>query len=152
MRTKGFTLIEIMIVLVIIAVMSAVLVLKVTAPSYSNFLSDANKIATLLELLGDEAVYTNSVIVCDIENTGLICQRYKNDEWSDIRLSNIASWSWPKKLKITQANVNGIPLKDKEKIRFFPNGDQSLLSIQITDGIRNAWIDGDLSGSFKVSN
>ncbi len=149
---NGFTLIEIMIVLVIIAIMSGVAVLSVGSASYSQFQGEAVKISNTLEIIADESVYTNSVITCIVKPDGFICRGYRNGEWRDINLKNLISWSWPKNITIKSSTVNGRPLKDGEKIRFFPSGNIAQYSFQITDGIRNAWVDGNMSGEFQVNN
>ena len=151
-RIQGFTLIEIMIVLVIVAVMSGVIVLNVNAPSYSRFMSETLKISSLLEIIADESVYTNSVIVCDVARDGFACQSYKNGDWQEVNLKNLVAWGWPENLEIKQTYANGVPLKENEKIRFYPTGDLAPMSFEITDGVHNAWIDGDMSGTFVVNN
>jgi general secretion pathway protein H len=150
---KGFTLLEILIVLVIVALMSAVVVLNVGVTTYAGFMSGANKVASTLELLDDEAVYTNSIIICIVNNKGrLSCQSYKDGEWSDLSLTRVSSWGWPHNIKIKRVYVNGGLLKENDKIRFFASGDENPMSLELTDGVHTTWIDGDLSGNFSVSN
>ena len=148
----GFTLFEIIIVLVIIAVMSTVAVLSVSSANYSRFASEANKISNLLELISDQAVYTNSVIRCDVVPNGISCQSYRNGEWSELNLRRIVTWAWPNKIRIQRIIVNGMPLKDGQQLQFLPNGGNDAISIQITNGIYSTWIDNDLNDNFKVSN
>jgi type II secretion system protein H len=148
----GFTLIEVLIVLVIIAIMSAVVVLNVNTSNYSGFIAEANKIASTLEIIADEAVYTNSVIACDVKANGFSCQSYKNGDWQVLNMSKLVSWQWPRGITIETVYLNGNPLKSGDQLRFFANGDLPPMSLQVTDGIHHAWIDGDLSGDFKVSN
>ena len=149
---QGFTLLEIMIVLVIIGIMSSVVVLKITSASYSGFEADGLKVSSELAIIADESVYTNSVITCNVNPNGFVCQGYRNGDWRDINLRNLISWSWPKNITIKQTQINGRPLKSDEKIRFFPSGNIALMSFQITDGVHNAWVDGDMNGEFQVNN
>ncbi len=149
---RGFTLIEIMIALVIIAIMSGVAVLSVGSASYSQFKGESVKISNTLEIIADEAVYTNSVITCSVKPNAFICRGYRNGEWRDINLQHLASWSWPKDITITSSLVNGRAVKDDEKIRFFPTGNIPQYSFKITDGVRNAWVDGNINGEFQVNN
>lgn len=151
-RKKGFTLLEILIVLAIVGIMSAVVVLNVSSPSYATFLSNARKISATLGILSDQAAYTNSIIVCNVETNSLSCKSYKNGNWTDLNLQNIISWSWPQNLTIEQVYVNGAPLKQGEKIKFLATGDQIPMSFQVTDGRYTTWIDGDLNGNFEVNN
>ncbi len=148
----GFTLIEIMIVLVIIGVMASVAMLKLTSSNYSGFAADGVKISSTLEVLADESVYTNSVVACDITNDGFVCQGYKNGEWRDINMRSLISWPWPRNIQIKSIYISGRPIKDDEKIRFFPNGNIPPMSFQFTDGTHTAWVDGDMNGDFQVNN
>ncbi len=151
-KTDGFTLLEIIIVLAIIAIMASVAVLKVSSISQGGFLNKANKIAVFFEVLGDHAVYTNSFLVCEPNPIGLDCKKYKNDEWSDIPLSKITTWTWPEDIRIEQVKINGRIMKQGDKIYFSPDYRANLLSIRITNGKFSAWIDNDLTGNYKVSN
>jgi hypothetical protein len=132
--------------------MSSVTVLSVSVPSYSSFVADARKVATLLEVINDEAIYTNSVIVCAIHTDGLDCNGYKNGEWNDVSLNRLVPWSWPGKIKIIEVYVNGILLKKDETIRFLPTGGLSPIEFKVSDGRYTTWLNGDLDGNFEVSN
>lgn len=148
----GFTLIEIMIVLVIIAIMSGVVVLNVSSSNYAGFTAEGVKIASELEILADEAVYTNSVIVCDVTTDGFTCQSYKNGDWSELNIRKLISWGWPRNIQIISTIINGRPIKDGEKIRFYPSGDIVPMSFQFSDGTHKAWVDGNMDGVFVVNN
>ncbi len=149
---QGFTLIEMIIVIVIIAVMSAVVTLNVGAPNYSRFMAGVEKLSSTMSILSDEAIFTSSVISCDIDTTSLSCKKYRDGEWSELQLRRLISWGWPSGFKIMRVNINGVPLKDKQPIRFLPSGDNGGISIEVTNGEFSAWIDSDLSGRFKVAN
>ena len=141
-----------MIVLVVIGIMSGVAVLQIGSSSNGTFIAETRKIATTLEILADEAVYTNSVIACSVATDSLTCTRYKNGDWQDMDLKQLVAWSWPKGLTIKQVIIDGVPLKDDQKIRFFANGEIQPISLQITDSVHTAWIDGDMDGNFVVNN
>jgi type II secretion system protein H len=152
MREKGFTLIEIIVVIIIIAVMTSVVTLSVGGPSYSKFLGGAEKISNTFSILADEAVFTSSVVSCDVTPTSLKCRKYRDGEWNDLPLTRLVAWGWPKDLRIAQVVLNGVPIKDKQPILFLPSGDNGDISIQVVDQQYSAWIDGDMSGRYKVSN
>jgi type II secretion system protein H len=148
----GFTLIETMIVVLIIAVMSAVITLNVAAPNYSRFLANAEKFAATLSVLSDQAIYTSSIVSCKIETTALSCRSYRDGEWNELNLKQLITWGWPQGLQVMQVLVNGNPIHAKEHLRFVPSGDNGGISIQVGDGVFSAWIDSDLAGKFRVSS
>jgi prepilin-type N-terminal cleavage/methylation domain-containing protein len=152
LRKSGFSLIEIMVVIFIIGIMATIISVSVSAPNYSRFLSESIKLANAFEIISDEAVYTNSLISCEINPKGITCEGYRNGEWRDINMTDLISWGWPKNLEIKQIIVSGIALKDEQRLEFLSNGDTPLMSIEVSDGVYNAWIDSDLTGKFKVSN
>ena len=147
----GFTLLEIMVVLVIVAIMSSVVVMNIGSASHGSFKSDLTKIATTLDILADEAVYTNSVILCKLEDNELSCVKYKNGDYQDLDIRKLVSWGWPDNLKITQILVNDVPLKEDQMLRFTPNGNLPLISFRITNGVQSAWVDGNMDGDFVVN-
>ncbi len=152
MYHKGFTLLEILIVLAIIAIMSSVITLNIGASSYLTFMSKAKKIAVTLSVLNEEAIYTDSVIDCTINEANLECEKYKNGQWVDLNLNQIISWKWPNNIKVQSLVINGITVNNTNNIKFLPNdyGDQT--SIQITDGEYYTWVDGDIHNNFQVNN
>ncbi len=149
---NGFTLLEIIIVLAVISIMSAIVVLNISSTTSMGFNGDVTKLAATFEIIADEAVYTDSVISCDILSSGINCQSYKNGEWQELNIAKLVTWGWPKNLKVLQIEVNGLPLKQGEKLRFYANGENLPISIQVSNGVHNTWINSNLSGDFVISN
>lgn len=131
-------------------VMSAVVSLSIGSPRDRIFKSNLLKVSSLLEILADQAVYTNTVITCKLSDD-IVCQTYKNGEWDSLNLSNIVSWKWPNNLQVINIKVDGQPLGENQSIRFPPSGEIEQMSFQVSDGTDNAWIDGTLDGEFKVN-
>ncbi len=153
-RPSGFTLIEMMLVVVIIAIMTTIVTLSVSSPSFGRFLASAEQFSSTLSILSDEAIYSGDVIACKLTATSISCDRYRqgDNDWTEIDMRKVVSWGWPKGLKILKVMVNGVPLKDNEPIRFFPSGDNASLSIEVGNEEYTAWIDSDLIGRYKVSS
>ena len=141
-----------MIVLLIIGILSAAVTLNLTATTYQSFITEATKLSNTFEIISDEAVYTDSVIVCDISKPVPTCESYRDNEWNDVNISKLVAWGWPKDIQITQVRVNGAQLKPNERIRFYPSGENPSMSFEVTDGKYTSWIDGDLNGEYHVSN
>jgi type II secretion system protein H len=148
----GFTLIEMMVVITIIAIMSTVVAVNIGSSGYSRFLSGAEKLSGTLSAISDEAIYSGSVISCDVTPTSINCSRYRDGEWIELKMQKLVSWGWPEGFQITRISINGVPLKEHEPIRFLPSGDNGGFSMQVTDGQYSAWIDSDMAGRYKVSS
>lgn len=149
---KAFTLIEVMVVIVIIAIMSSVVMLNINSTTYGTFMSYSQKIATTLELLSDQAIYNHSVIICQILPTGLDCMNFKDNGWEQLKLNNIIAGGWPSTISIKSFNIDGINANFGDKIRFLISGDNQTLSLQVSNGNYDTWIDSDLLGNYKVEN
>ncbi len=132
--------------------MSAVVVLNISAPTYSKFKSNVNKIAVTFNLLVEHAVFTNSVVICIVKQNLLQCKAYKNGDWNDLNINDIVSWNWPEDILIKKVYINDNLIKDDQKIYFMPNGLQTPISFLLSDGNYEMWVDGDINGNFILSN
>jgi prepilin-type N-terminal cleavage/methylation domain-containing protein len=151
-KNKGFTLLEILVVIAIISIMSAIVVLNISLPTYAKFKSDVNKIAITFNLIVEHAIFTNSVIVCKVYKNKLKCKAYKNDEWNDLNINDIITWTWPRDIIIKKVYINDSQMKDDQNIYFMPNGLQVPISFLLSNGNYEMWIDGDVNGKFSLNN
>ena len=132
--------------------MAGVISLNIGSSNSVKFNSNIQKMTILLDLLADQSVYTHSVVVCDVTSTSLICQTYKAGIWLPLNLNNLVTWSWPEDISIKQIVINGIEATNNVKLRFRPEGDLDQMSLLITDGVHQTWIDGDTGGNFTIHN
>ena len=147
---SGFTLIEILVVLAIIAIMSSLIVVNLHSNSRSSFLVNTRKVAAVFSLLSDEAVYTDSLLVCKLNYPSITCSSYKSGKWHPFNIKHLVSWRLPKNLQIDKIIVDGVNILPTRKIRFYSSGNQSIMSLHIVSSNYGAWIDGDLHGTFRV--
>lgn len=151
-KISAFTMVEVLLVMLIIGILTSLVTLNMSSPNYARFKSDVQKISSLLSIVADEAIYTNSVIACKVEPENFICKKYHDGEWSDLSLKKLVSWSWPQNLKIEDVYIDGIPLLANEPIKFLPTGDNSGMSFKVGNGDFSAWIDNDASGRFGITS
>lgn len=152
MSHRGFTLIEVMVVMFIIGIMATVTALKVNAPNFSRFITKVEQLSETFSVISDEAIYSQDYIKCNVSKNSISCQRYVDDDWQDIDMSKIVSWNWPENIEIKQILINGVLINDKQTVDFEPSGDNDTLAIEVSDGVYSAWIYGDLTGRFWVSS
>jgi general secretion pathway protein H len=152
-KKLGFTLIEMMVVLFVIGILSTVTMMSINAPSFTRFLTKAEQLSESLAILSDEAIYSGSLISCNLRKESISCRRYRDGEWSDLDLRRVFSWGWPDSVVIKQVMINGTPINgEKQTVNFDPSGDNDLLSIEVSDGVYTVWIYGDLTGKYWVSS
>lgn len=152
MKGKGFTLIEVLIVMFIIGIMSMVTAINVNVPNYSKFQNKVEILSQSLGMISDEAIYSSSLISCNLGKTSINCRRYKSDDWQDINLKQLLSMGWPEDIRVNQVLINGKLINEKQSINFNPSGDNDSLAIEVTDGTFSSWIYGDFTGRYWISN
>lgn len=149
---KGFTLLEVLIVLFIIGIMAMVTAINVNVPNYSRFQNKVEQLSQSFAIISDEAVYSRSLIACRIGKSSINCRKYSNDDWEDVDLKRLLSMGWPEDIKIKQVLINGSLITEKNTVNFYPSGDNDSLAIEVSDGNFSSWIYGDLTGRYWVSN
>jgi len=152
-NSNGFTLIEIMIVIIIIGIMSTLVVISVSNVTYRKFITETNKFAQLLQILGDEAIYTDSTIKCELNDHNFIdCAKYRDGEWTDIDLDKSIDIHMQKDFKINQILARNTIDNKNVALYFYSHGDNDIYHIKVSEVEYSAWIDSDLEGNFSVSN
>lgn len=154
-RQQGFTLIEILVVIVIMGIAVSMVVLNISLPGYYKFKSQVDMVSNTLSMISDQAIYTGNTIVCKVTTNNLLCKQYVDEEWVEMDINRIISWHWPpEKLKFKQIMIEGLNYPIGSVIAFVPSGDNSRMSLQLTseDGKFSSWIDSDLLGRYNVSN
>lgn len=149
---KGFTLLEVLIVMFIIGIMSMVTVINVNVPNYSRFQNKVEQLSQSFAIISDEAVYSRSLIACSVGKSSIRCKKYSNDDWEDVDLRRLLSMGWPEDVEIKQVLINGSLITEKQTVNFYPSGDNDSLAIEISDGNFSSWIYGDLTGRYWISN
>lgn len=154
-RQQGFTLIEILVVIVIMGIAVSMVVLNISLPGYYKFKSQVDMVSNTLSMISDQAIYTGNTVVCKVTTNNLLCKQYVDEEWVEMDINRIISWHWPpEKLKFKQIMIEGLNYPIGSVIAFVPSGDNSRMSLQLTsdDGKFSSWIDSDLLGRYNVSN
>lgn len=149
---KGFTLLEVLIVMSIIGIMSMVTVININVPNYSRFQNKVEQLSQSFAIISDEAVYSRALISCRIGKSSMNCRQYINDDWEDLDLKRLLSMGWPEDVEIKQVLINGNLITEKETVNFYPSGDNDALAIEVVDGNFSSWIYGDLTGRYWISN
>lgn len=154
-KQQGFTLIEILVVIVIMGIAASVILFSVSLPSYYKFKSQVDTVANTLSMISDQSIYTGHTIVCKVTDKTIGCKQYIEDDWVELDINRIISWHWPpEKIKFKQIVIEGLSYPIGSVIVFVPSGDNARMSLQIVseDGKFSSWIDSDLLGRYNISN
>ena len=152
---QGFTLIEILVVIVIMGIAASIVLFNIGLPSYYKFKSQVDMISNTLSMISDQAIYTGRTIVCKITTNNIICKQYVDEDWVEMDINRIISWKWPpEKIKFKQLTIEGLNYPIGSVIAFVPSGDNAKMSLEVTseDGKFTSWIDSDLLGRYNISN
>jgi prepilin-type N-terminal cleavage/methylation domain-containing protein len=152
---QGFTLIEILVVIVIMGIAASIVIFNIGLPSYYKFKSQVDMVSNTLSVISDQAIYTGRTIICKIDSNNIVCKQYVDEEWVDMDFNKIISWKWPpEKIKFKQLTIEGLNYPIGSIIAFVPSGDNAKMSLEITseDGKFTSWIDSDLLGRYNISN
>jgi general secretion pathway protein H len=81
LKTSGFTLLELMIVLVVVGIMLGLVTLNALPSKQQALQRDAQRVALLLQLAREEAIVRNKQVAFELDNEGYRFYVRENDEW-----------------------------------------------------------------------
>lgn len=161
MRSRGFTLVEILVGLAILAFTSAIIVFN-AAPPRDAAQDDADRFAAKLQLAREQAILQGAPIEVEINASGYRFLSYDGEEWREIAAPGLAPERFRAAVVIDTAGVDpslanerflntaGLPQEEQSTFRvpIDPIGAAAPLIVQFTGG-RGAMValseNGDLS-------
>lgn len=131
---RGFTLIEVLVVLVIVGVVVTLAVVRFGESDGSKLGREAERLAALLEVASDEAIASGATLGWRPEERGYrFWKRGDNAAWVPLEGNEtLRPRELPEGMSIGDVRVNRAPLAAEEWVSFAPSGVNSPFSLRLT--------------------
>jgi type II secretion system protein H len=148
----GFTLIEVMVVVVIIAVLSSMLVISAMPNEAALAHKEARRLAVLLELASAEARASGQSIAWSPERDGYsFWQRSDDGDWARFPDSSVyRRRSFGGQTELREVLVDDRVLPEGDRINLAPYGTRSLIAATITGGNARITLRGGVLGRISL--
>ena len=148
----GFTLIEIMVVVVMIAVLSSILVIAVMPGEAALADKEARRLAALLELASAEARVSGQGIAWSPERDGYsFWQKSDDGDWARFPDSSVYRRRlFGGETELREVRVDDRALPEGERINMAPYGTRSLIEATITGGNARITLRGGVLGRISL--
>ena len=152
-RRAGFTLIEVLVVLAIMAVVAATVVVMALPGDAEAARTDARRLAALLESAMREARANGSSIAWSAEREGYaFWQRGEDGDWVLYpRTSPYRSRAFAGSTELARIRVDGRDLAPGERVVFSPHGLRSELAVTVAGAGEQFTIYGDVIGRVSLA-
>ena len=146
-KDAGFTLIEILSVLVIIGLMSSVVVLAIPTPK-SALETQAPKLAKQLNALAQEGIISGQVTAAGFSGEGYTLYGYEREEWIVLHEQD---WDEPYRLTLKRNDTQlAVPEELVPLITFSPNGLSTIFELSLSDGERGFTLEDSGNGRVLI--
>ncbi len=151
--SRGFTLIEILVVLAIIGVVSSLVVVKLEASDASKVRRAVEDLAAVLEAARDEAVFSGRQVA--ISSDGLGYQLWNDSgsygEWVSLPADGILhSGKLADGVRWQSQRVNDRPQALGERIVLPPDGVVDPFDVELVAGQTRLWLAADVMGRIEM--
>lgn len=149
-KHSGFTLLEIMVVVLIIGIMLAAVSLTATPNPRTKLRNEAARMATVMQTAQEEAILQGKLFAVNVAENGYAFYQYNGSSMEAIVEDEILRpHELPDNIRITEANVDG-PKNDKKFwVLLFPTGELTAFGITFSDEEYHWSVQGDFGGNIN---
>lgn len=149
---RGFTLIEVLVVLVIIGIMVGMVGVRLMPDDDRVLANEVQRLALLLEQTRDQAVVSGEPIAFTVEQAGYRFWALNDEsQWVPRRGDDLLKdRSLPDGVRLLALRVNQTPLEAGERLLFLPSGSSASFTADLALNAARARIRGDSLGRVRV--
>lgn len=152
-RAKGFTLLEILVVMAIVVVVLGVAVARLEDSGERNTQGEADRLSVALEAARDDAIYSGSQVAFSTDGSGY--QFWVGDDrqgrWQSLAdASTLAPGRLRHEVKITAQYVNGRKQRLGQRLVFSADGLSEPFSLLLEGGHARYQVASDVLGQINV--
>lgn len=153
-RRKGFTLIEILVVLVIISIIVVLAAVRFGQSDVDTLQRESERLSLLLETARDEAIASGAAAGFSTEPGGYrFWQQQPDASWQPVADSEVLrARELPQALRLDDIRVNLQPLSEGGRILFSPSGVNAPFSLTLSAGVERRTLQADALGRITVVN
>ncbi|MFC4159567.1 type II secretion system minor pseudopilin GspH [Chitinimonas lacunae] len=128
----GFTLIEVLVVLVIVGVIVTLAAVRFGESDGSRLGREAERLAALLEVASDEAIASGTTLGWRPDGRGYRFWKRQGNTWLPLDDNEtLRPRELPEGMLIDEVRVNLVPLADEERVAFAPSGVNAPFSLRL---------------------
>ncbi|HEY9100537.1 GspH/FimT family pseudopilin [Chitinimonas sp.] len=153
-RQQGFTLVEILVVLVIISIIVVLAAVRFGQSDVDTLQRESERLSLLLETARDEAIATGAAAGFSAEPGGYRFWLQQPDaSWQPVAESEVLRpRELPQALRLANLRVNLQPLPEGGRIVFSPSGVNAPFSLSLYAGAERRTLQADALGRITVAN
>ncbi len=150
---RGFTLIEVLVVLVVLSVALSLVVVKLTRDRGSLLEEDGRRLALLLQFAHDNAITGGRALAWTANAEGYaFARRDRGPAWVPLIGDDaLRPRSWPAEVAVARLRIAGLQAPPGEPLIFSASGINPPYDIMLASGPWRVTLSGDLSGSVALS-
>lgn len=150
-RALGFTLIEILVVLVIMGIVVASVSLSFTRDESALLHETSERLALLLQSAHDDAILTGRPIAWSEEGGTYQFWRPNKDDWAKVEGDELfRQRQLPERISMLELRVNNAVMKPGELLVFAPGGLAASFEATLAYGQARSKVQGDAVGRVRV--
>jgi len=144
---RGFTLIEILVVMVIIGIILALSVVHFGESDATRVSREAERLSLLLEAARDEAISSGNTLGWSADARGYRFWKREESQWLLLEDNDtLRARELPEGMRVAEVRVNLAPLPDGSKLSFSPSGVNAPFTLVLSMGAANRHLAGDAMG------